>query len=73
MYGKTVRVGPNEISFADGSVINELYGQSSNFMKAAIYDDFSLHPVGVFQHEGKRKSQTGTKITQPRVPAVQLT
>jgi hypothetical protein len=52
MYGQTVRIG----------VINELYGQSSNFMKAAIYDDFSLHPVGIFSMRVKEDHRQRRKL-----------
>jgi hypothetical protein len=35
-----VRVGPNELSFSSRSVIKELYGQTSTYIKASIYDAF---------------------------------
>ncbi|KAK5017362.1 hypothetical protein LTR16_001803 [Cryomyces antarcticus] len=53
-YGSVVRVGPTEVSFSDAEVIKELYSQNSAYMKAPVYDDFSLQPVGIF---GMRKKE----------------
>ena len=61
-YGSTVRVGPNEVSFADGNVIKELYGQSSDFMKAPVYDQFSQHPVGIFSMRNKADHRQRRKL-----------
>ncbi|KAH8688652.1 pisatin demethylase [Talaromyces proteolyticus] len=61
-YGPTVRVGPNEVSFADGNVIKELYGQSSDFMKAPVYDQFSQHPVGIFSMQNKAEHRERRKL-----------
>jgi cytochrome P450 len=60
-YGKVVRIGPNEISFTDIGVINDILGLSSPFMKAPIYDSMSVKPPGVFslrdkeQHRDRRR------------------
>ena len=40
IYGPVVRIGPNEVSFSSGSVVKELYGQTSNYLKAPIYEAF---------------------------------
>lgn len=37
-YGKVVRVGPNLISIADTSEINQLYGITTKFVKSPFYD-----------------------------------
>ena len=47
-YGPTVQIGPNEVSFADVSMVNEIYGQNTPFMKAPVYDTFALAPPGIF-------------------------
>ena len=50
-YGSIVRIAPNEVSFSDKSTIKDLYGQSTQVIKAPIYDTF---PKGVF---GMRKKE----------------
>jgi cytochrome P450 len=40
IYGPVVRIGPNEVSFSSGAVVKELYGQTSNYLKAPIYEAF---------------------------------
>ncbi|TKA76250.1 hypothetical protein B0A49_03101 [Cryomyces minteri] len=52
-YGNVVRVGPTEVSFSDAEVIKELYSQTSAYMKAPVYDGFSLPPVGIFSMRKK--------------------
>lgn len=47
-YGSAVCVGPNEVSFAAIDVVKEIYGQQTVYMKAPIYDTFSLKPLGIF-------------------------
>ncbi|KAK3617897.1 hypothetical protein LTR56_024996 [Elasticomyces elasticus] len=61
-YGPVVRIGPNELSFSDVSVVNQIYGQQTAFMKAPasqdkrrnlelamqIYESMSLQPLGIF-------------------------
>ncbi|KAK3625225.1 hypothetical protein LTR56_012019 [Elasticomyces elasticus] len=56
-YGPVVRIGPNELSFSDVSVVNQIYGQQTAFMKApasqdeepgTIYESMSLQPLGIF-------------------------
>lgn len=62
VYGDVVRIGPQEVSFSNAKVIKELYGQASTFMKAPIYDDFSLHPVGVFSMRNKNDHKERRKL-----------
>lgn len=47
-YGPSVRIGPREISFSNTEMVKTIYGQRSDFMKAPVYDHFSVHPVGIF-------------------------
>ena len=48
-FGPVVRVAPNELSFADPSMIKEIYGQASPYMKSAMYSLLSVGPhLGVF-------------------------
>lgn len=64
-YGPSVRIGPNEVSFANGEMVKELYGQRTSFMKAPVYDTFSFPPVGVFSlrdrdaHSQRRRLLSG--------------
>lgn len=41
-YGPLVRVGPNHVSFADGSLIPTVYGINTRFWKSGFYDMFHL-------------------------------
>lgn len=80
-YGPVVRIGPNEVSFADMSIVKEIYGQQSVYMKAPWYDSVSLHPVGIFSmrnkadHSKRRSllshafSQTSLNNTMPTICA----
>lgn len=52
-YGPTVRIGPNEVSFADASVIQEIYSQKTVFMKAPVYETMSVKPLGIFSLRNK--------------------
>jgi cytochrome P450 len=52
-YGPCVRVGPNEVSYSNVEVVKELYGQQTQFMKAAIYDAFVVQPAGIFSMRDK--------------------
>ncbi|KAH8804408.1 cytochrome P450 [Xylogone sp. PMI_703] len=61
-YGEAVRIAPNEVSFSDGNVIKEIYGQASDFLKAPIYDKFSLPPVGVFSMRKKEEHRQRRKL-----------
>lgn len=48
-----VRIGPNEVSFADEKVIKEIYGQNTAYLKAPWYDTVSLKPLGIFSMRNK--------------------
>ncbi|KAK1089156.1 hypothetical protein LTR33_000187 [Friedmanniomyces endolithicus] len=52
-YGPIVRLAPNELSFSDESVVNQLYSQQTAFMKAPIYETMSLPPLGIFSLRNK--------------------
>ncbi|OQO05753.1 hypothetical protein B0A48_09847 [Cryoendolithus antarcticus] len=52
-YGPTVRIGPQEVSFASAEAINTIYGQQTVFMKAPIYESMSLQPLGIFSIRDK--------------------
>lgn len=60
-YGPVVRISPTEVSFSGIDVIKDIYGQSSTYLKAPIYDTFTLAPPGVFimrkkeQHRDRRR------------------
>jgi cytochrome P450 len=54
-YGPAVRIGPNEVSFANIESVKEIYGQATVYMKAPIYDTFSLPPLGIFSMRDKRE------------------
>ncbi|GAP90740.1 putative cytochrome P450 family protein [Rosellinia necatrix] len=43
-YGKTVRFGPNSLSFNSNTALKDIYGFKTNVRKAAFYDAFA-HPV----------------------------
>jgi cytochrome P450 len=65
-YGPVVRIGPREVSFSDRNVIKDIYGQTSVYLKAPIYDSFSLKPPGIFsmrdkaQHRERRRQLSHT-------------
>ena len=61
-YGDTVRIGPKEISLANGEMIKEVYGQTSVFLKAPIYDSFSQRPVGIFAMRNKEDHRQRRKL-----------
>lgn len=77
-----VRIGPNEISFANIEVVKDIYGQNTEFMKAPIYDTFSVPPLGIFSmrdkatHSKRRRllshvfSQSNLLETEPLVREV---
>lgn len=52
-YGPVVRVGPNEISFSDSSVVNQIYTQQTIFLKAPHYETMSVKPLGIFSLRDK--------------------
>ena len=78
-YGPVVRIGPEEVSFANVETIKDLYGQRTAFAKAPIYDTFSLPPMGIFslrdrvEHSQRRKllshafSQSNLYETEPLI------
>lgn len=41
-YGPLVRVGPNHVSFSDGSLIPMVYGINTRFWKSEFYEMFNL-------------------------------
>ena len=45
-YGPVVRVGPNEVSFADPRLIKEIYGQATPYMKSSFYDTLNIGKPG---------------------------
>ncbi|EXJ67490.1 uncharacterized protein A1O5_09503 [Cladophialophora psammophila CBS 110553] len=47
-HGPTVRIAPNELSFANMEMVKVIYGQQTTFPKAPIYDTMSLPPFGIF-------------------------
>lgn len=61
-YGPVVRIGPNEVSFSDVSIVKEIYGQQSAYMKAPWYDSVSLHPVGIFSMRNKADHSKGRSL-----------
>ncbi|KAK3070993.1 hypothetical protein LTR53_009476 [Teratosphaeriaceae sp. CCFEE 6253] len=52
-YGAVLRVAPNEVSFADASVVNQIYGPQTAFMKAPVYESMSIPPLGIFSLRDK--------------------
>lgn len=52
-YGPSVRIGPREVSFSNTEMVKTIYCQRSDFMKAPVYDHFSVHPVGIFSMRDK--------------------
>ncbi|KIW95308.1 uncharacterized protein Z519_03892 [Cladophialophora bantiana CBS 173.52] len=57
-HGPTVRVGPHEVSFSNQEIIKELYSYQTSFMKAPVYDDVSMRPVGIFSmRDNKERNQ----------------
>jgi benzoate 4-monooxygenase len=59
-YGPIVRVGPNEISFSGVEHVYDIYGQSSVFMKGAIYDTFGR--TGIFAMRDKYEHRERRRI-----------
>ncbi|KAK4893334.1 hypothetical protein LTR27_008228 [Elasticomyces elasticus] len=57
-YGPVVRIAPNELSFSEVSVVNQIYGQQTAFMKAPASQDgdeilkciFSLREKAAHSH-----------------------
>lgn len=78
-YGPSVRVGPQEISYANVGAVKEIYGQQTEYLKAPVYDDFSTAPVGIFsmrnkmEHSQRRRllshafSQSNLTNTEPLI------
>lgn len=54
-YGPAIRIGPNEVSFSNIESVKEIYGQATVYMKAPVYDTFSLPPLGIFSMRDKRE------------------
>lgn len=52
-YGSTVIIGPQEISVSDISNVKELYGQHTTFLKAPVYESFTVPPIGIFSMRNK--------------------
>lgn len=56
-----MRVGPNEVSFANVEMVKEVYGQGASFLKAPMYEMLSIPPLGIFamtnrnDHRQRRK------------------
>jgi len=78
-HGPVVRIGPKEVSFSNSEVVKEIYGQQTQYLKAAVYDNLSMKPVGIFgmrdraQHAQRRRllshafSQTALNDTEPTI------
>lgn len=74
-----MRVGPEEVSYANVGVVKEIYGQQTEYLKAPVYDDFSTAPVGIFsmrnkaEHSQRRRllshafSQSNLTNTEPLI------
>ena len=81
-YGTAVRVGPNEVSFSNIESVKEIYGQSTQFLKAPAYDNMSTPPFGIFslrdrtEHSQRRKllshafSQASIDDTEPTIQSL---
>jgi cytochrome P450 len=79
LYGPMVRIGPQEISYSNPEVVHEIYSQQTPYMKAPIYETFSLPPIGIFsmrdkaEHSQRRRllshafSQTNLLGTEPLI------
>ncbi|KAL3423886.1 cytochrome P450 [Phlyctema vagabunda] len=59
-YGPVVRIGPNELSFSGINHVNDIYGQSSVFLKAPIYK--SLARKGIFSMRKKEDHRARRKL-----------
>ncbi|KAJ9663932.1 hypothetical protein H2201_005414 [Coniosporium apollinis] len=79
LHRSAVRIGPNEVSFANIESVKELYGQRTASIKAPVYETFSIPPLGIFslrdpsQHGQRRKllshafSQSNLNDTEPLI------
>ena len=47
-YGAAVRIGPTEVAFSDATSVGQIYSQQTSFMKAPLYENFTLPPMGIF-------------------------
>jgi benzoate 4-monooxygenase len=54
-YGRVVRIAPNELSFSDKSVIQQLYSQTTDFMKSPRYDNYTIPPISIFVMRNKQQ------------------
>ncbi|RFU23899.1 hypothetical protein B7463_g12441, partial [Scytalidium lignicola] len=68
-YGPVIRISPNEVSFSSIDVIKDIYGQSSAYLKAPIYDTFTLKPSGIFimrnkEHHRDRRRMLSNAFSQ---------
>lgn len=54
-YGSAVRIGPNELSFADVGSVKQIYGPQTSFMKAPVYEGMGLAPDATFSIRNKRE------------------
>lgn len=48
-----MRIGPNEVSYADVETVKEIYSQQTEFMKAPIYEDFTPEVITMFSMRNK--------------------
>ena len=83
-YGPVLRIGPNEVSFTSPSVVKEIYGQGTPYMKAPWYESMSVPPVGIFSlrdrkdHAARRRllshafSQAALNSTEPVIAELVL-
>jgi cytochrome P450 len=44
-YGHAVRIAPNQVSFASPQAVKDIYGATSKFTKAPIYDSLGFKSV----------------------------
>lgn len=61
-FGPVVRVGPDELSFSEPSIVKELYGQGTPYLKAKWYDYFNWKPGGIFSIRPRKESATRRKL-----------
>ena len=78
-YGAAVRIGPTEVSFSNATSVGEIYSQQTSFMKAPLYENFTIPPMGIFgmrekdAHSQRRRylshtfSQTSLLNTEPLI------
>ncbi|RVX72168.1 hypothetical protein B0A52_04372 [Exophiala mesophila] len=52
-FGPAVRIGPNEVSYADAETVKEIYSQQTEFMKAPVYEDFTIGAISMFSMRNK--------------------